>query len=312
MPRSEVQRYEDHQVQHYVWPWRDVDPETANQATGSMSPRATQPGHGFLVAVGFFSGIFMVGAGLWALVAPHSFADFADFAPYNHHFLHDLGAFQLGIGVTSLLALIWRDALALGLAGFLVSNTVHAVNHAVDLHLGGHGQGDWIALAVLSLAVAAALFLRLRELGFVVGEVHSARRPDLERFVQQKTVLLTTYRKDGTPVSAPVSLAVDGDRAFIRTFEKAAKVKRLRHNPVVEVTPSTAGGTATGPAIRSRARPLTGPQWNYAAHLLRRKYPVLQGVLVPSGHHLLRGKFGKTMHYELIPLEEPTGPSGAL
>jgi PPOX class probable F420-dependent enzyme len=289
-------------------PWRDVDPEAANQATGSMSARATQRGHGFLLAVGFCSGIFMVGGGLWALVAPRSFADFADFPPYNHHFLHDLGAFQFGIGVTLLVALIWRDALALGLVGFLVSNTVHAVNHAVDLHLGGHGQSDWIGLAVLSLAVAAALFLRLRELGFVVGEVHGARRPALERFVEQKTVLLTTYRKDGTPVSAPVSIAVDGDRALIRSFEKSAKVKRLRNNPVVEVAPSTASGTPTGPAIRARVRPLAGPEWNHAAHLLRRKYPVLQGVIVPSAHHLLRGKLGKTMHYELVPLEEPTGP----
>jgi hypothetical protein len=30
----------------------------------------------------------------------------------------------------------WRDGLALALAGFLVANTTHAVNHAVDLDLG--------------------------------------------------------------------------------------------------------------------------------------------------------------------------------
>jgi hypothetical protein len=29
-----------------------------------------------------------------------------------------------------------------------------------------------------------------------------------------KTVLLTTYKRDGTPVGTPVSIAFDGDRAF--------------------------------------------------------------------------------------------------
>jgi PPOX class probable F420-dependent enzyme len=272
--------------------------------TGASGQRG---GHGFVLAVGFFSGTFMIGAGLWALLAPGSFAGFADFPPYNHHFLHDLGAFQLGIGVTLLLALIWRDALALGLAGFLVSNSVHAVNHAVDLHLGGHGHGDWMAPAVLSMAVVAALWLRLRELGFVVGEVHSTRAPALERFVEQKTVVLTTFRKDGTPVGTPVSIAVDGDRAVVRSFEHAGKVKRLRNTPVVEIAPSTTRGVLTGTALRAEARPLTGPEWSQAAHLLRRKYPLLHGVVVPASHHLLRRRTGRTVHYELTPLAASSG-----
>ena len=34
-------------------------------------------------------------------------------------------------------------------------------------------------------------------------------------FVHQKTVLLTTYRRDGTPVGTPVNIAVEGDHAFV-------------------------------------------------------------------------------------------------
>jgi PPOX class probable F420-dependent enzyme len=279
--------------------------------TGGSEAASRRGGHSFVVGVGFCSGAFMIGAGLWALLAPRSFAAFADFGPYNHHFLHDLGAFQLGIGVTLLLALLWRDALALALGGFLVGNSVHAVNHAVDLHLGGHGPGDWISLVVVSVGVAAALWLRLRELGFVVGQVHSARAATLEPFVEQKTVLLTTFRKDATPVGAPVSIAVDGGRAVVRSFERAGKVKRLRNNPVVEIAPSTARGVPTGDAIRAQARPLTGPAWSHAAHLLRRKYPLLHGVVVPSSHHLLRRRFGRTVHYELIPLAQPSGDRAA-
>jgi len=94
-------------------------------------------------------------------VAPRSFARFVAF-PYHEHFLHDLGAFQVGIGVTLLLALAWRDAPTVALAGFLVANTLHAVSHAVDLGLGGRASDPW-AIGVLSLLAAAALVVRVRQ-----------------------------------------------------------------------------------------------------------------------------------------------------
>ena len=34
---------------------------------------------------------------------------------------------------------------------------------------------------------------------------------------EAKTILLTTYKRDGTPVGTPVSIAFDGDRAFFRS-----------------------------------------------------------------------------------------------
>ncbi len=49
------------------------------------------------------------------------------------------------------------------------------------------------------------------------------RRPDqpgpgLAPYVRQKTVLLTTYKRDGTQVGTPVHIAVDGDHAYVRTY----------------------------------------------------------------------------------------------
>ncbi len=41
--------------------------------------------------------------------------------------------------------------------------------------------------------------------------------PVLEPFVRQWAVLLVTYKRDGTPVGTPVSIAVEGERAFVRT-----------------------------------------------------------------------------------------------
>ena len=118
------------------------------------------------------AGLFMTAAGAAGLLAPGWFADTAGF-PRHTHFVHDAGAFQLGIGVTLLLAVAWRDALALALAGFLVANTTHAIDHAVDLDLGGHSSDPW-GLAALSLLTAAALVVRLGQLGWVVGEVAPA------------------------------------------------------------------------------------------------------------------------------------------
>src|SRR5437870_11253400 len=89
-----------------------------------------------------------------------------------------------------------------------------------------------------------------------------------ERFVRQPTVLLTTYRRDGTPVGTPVSIAVEGDHAFIRTYNKAWKAKRLRNNPDVEVAPSTALGKPTGEPLSARARLLEGAEAGHSALLL--------------------------------------------
>jgi PPOX class probable F420-dependent enzyme len=111
-----------------------------------------------------------------------------------------------------------------------------------------------------------------------------------------KTVLLTTYKRDGTPVATPVSIAFDGDRAFFRTWHTAGKAKRLRNNPTVEVAPSTFGGKASGPAIRAEARLLSGADARRAAKRLAQGQRLLQAVLVPLLHRLMRYR---TLHYEL-------------
>jgi PPOX class probable F420-dependent enzyme len=273
--------------------------ETVNGRRTSTSS-GSEPGRGFVLAAMLLAGLFMAMAGMWALLAPGSFADFAGF-PRHTHFVHDAGAFQLGIGATLLLALAWRDAPALALAGFLVSGTVHAINHAVDLDLGGPLWAAW-GLAVLSLVIAVALAVRLRQIGWVIGEVSTAATAALEPFVRQKTALLTTYRRDGSPVGTPLSIAVDGDRAYIRTFERAWKTKRMSRNPMVEVAPSTARGRATGPATAARARRLTDAESRYAARLLTGKHPLLHGVLVPLVHRVGRAKTGRTVYFELTPL----------
>jgi PPOX class probable F420-dependent enzyme len=51
-----------------------------------------------------------------------------------------------------------------------------------------------------------------------------------------KQISLTTYRKNGTPVSTPVWHVAEGDTLTTVSSADAGKVKRLRNNPRVEVT----------------------------------------------------------------------------
>ena len=102
--------------------------------------------------------------------------------------MHDVGAFQLGIGATLLLALIWSDALAVALAGYLVGGLAHTVSHGVDAHVGGSAVQTWLVLLLAVLALIA-LVIRLRELGWVVGYVSPSASPAWAPFLRQKTVV---------------------------------------------------------------------------------------------------------------------------
>ena len=122
----------------------------------------------------------------------------------------------------------------------------------------------------------------------------------LEGFVHQRTVLLTTHRRNGDPVATPVNIAVEGDRAFIRTYDKSGKARRIRNNPIVQIAPSTFRGKTTGTPMRLKARLLDDDEAALARRLINRKYRILQGVVVPLVHWLRRTK---TLHYELTLVE---------
>lgn len=102
----------------------------------------------------------MLVTGVWARVDPAGFAEWANW-PDHEHFLHDAGVFQIGIGLMLLLALWWRDVIAVVLTGFIVTNTFHALNHALDLEHGGNASDPWLLL-VFSAVAAVGLWARLR------------------------------------------------------------------------------------------------------------------------------------------------------
>ena len=120
----------------------------------------------------------------------------------------------------------------------------------------------------------------------------------LEPLAAARTVCMTTFRRDGRSVATPVSLVVDGDRAFVRTYESSGKFKRIRNDPRVEVAPSTFRGEPLGPAVAARARVLDGPEAERARRLIEAKHRVLHGLAVPVVHRLT-GK--RTVYLEVRP-----------
>jgi PPOX class probable F420-dependent enzyme len=120
----------------------------------------------------------------------------------------------------------------------------------------------------------------------------------LDALADARTVVLTTFRRDGTGVPTAMSMAVDGDRAYMRTWFTSGKAKRLRRDPRATVAPSTTRGTPTGPAVDVRARFIDGPDADRASRLIEAKHPVLHGLAVPIAHRLTRRE---PVYLELVP-----------
>jgi PPOX class probable F420-dependent enzyme len=132
------------------------------------------------------------------------------------------------------------------------------------------------------------------------GDEKEAAVETFERFRRQHTVVLTTFRRDGTPVPTPVSFAVNTGptKAYVTTWSTAGKAKRIGHDPHVTVAPSTFRGRVTGADVQAIAQLLTDAESDHARRLLRRKHPITNGVLVPFAHRFRRYE---TQHYELRP-----------
>ncbi len=118
-------------------------------------------------------------------------------------------------------------------------------------------------------------------------------------FRETRTVLLTTRKRDGTTVGTPVHLALSPDgSAYFRTWSATGKVKRIRNFPQVWIAPCTMSGKPTGRTRQATAHRVTGPEAAAAADALARKYPIMQGLLVPAFHRLTKKT---TVHYVVLP-----------
>jgi PPOX class probable F420-dependent enzyme len=88
------------------------------------------------------------------------------------------------------------------------------------------------------------------------------------RPITGSTVVLTTYRRDGTGVSTPVSIAIRGGLVHFVTATNSGKAKRLRRNSRVSLA---AGGVrrAAGGPIEGHASLVPDAGWSAVLRLLR-------------------------------------------
>lgn len=112
---------------------------------------------------------------------------------------------------------------------------------------------------------------------------------DTDRLTRGKYLLVTTFRRDGTPVPTPVWVGRDGDDVIVWTRSDAGKVKRVRNNPGVELAECDARGRSRGPTVKGTARILDATGSDYARSLLKRKYG-LTGRLVIGSSERFRGR----------------------
>ena len=68
---------------------------------------------------------------------------------------------------------------------------------------------------------------------------------------------LTTFRKNGSPVSTPVTFARYNAKLYVVTGVTTGKIKRLRHTSRVELSPSDSKGNTLGPTLAGQARILS-------------------------------------------------------
>lgn len=118
-------------------------------------------------AIGVVGGVVFLAFGLWAMIAPASFFDsVAAFEPYNEHFIRDIGAFQIGLGATLLLAaLVTTDALTAALVGVGLGAAAHLVSHLIDLNAGGNPIVDipsWVLFGLVLLIGGGLRWRRTR------------------------------------------------------------------------------------------------------------------------------------------------------
>ncbi|MGH9123615.1 MAG: PPOX class F420-dependent oxidoreductase [Acidimicrobiales bacterium] len=114
----------------------------------------------------------------------------------------------------------------------------------------------------------------------------------------EKYVLLTTFKRDGTPVSTPVwAVALDGDTFGFWTSSGSGKAKRLAHTSRVTVQPCNGRGQVKGGSqpVEATARVVTGPEFDD----LRQKIIAKYGFLTKITHAL--GTIGGIIKRKKIP-----------
>jgi PPOX class probable F420-dependent enzyme len=69
----------------------------------------------------------------------------------------------------------------------------------------------------------------------------------------QKFISLTTFRKNGEPISTPVNFATYNDKVYVITGRSSWKVKRIQNDPYVRIAACDWNGKLLGGTMKGKA-----------------------------------------------------------
>ncbi len=94
----------------------------------------------------------------------------------------------------------------------------------------------------------------------------------LASLANEQYISLTTFRRNGDPVSTAVWFAADAGKLYVYSNLNAGKMKRVRATGKVEVAACTVKGKITGQVMTGSAIALDASRGEYVHQLLNRKY----------------------------------------
>jgi len=102
---------------------------------------------------------------------------------------------------------------------------------------------------------------------------------NISQFLNQKYINLETYRRNGQAVRTTVWFVMDAGTIYIRTDMNSGKVKRIKNNPNIRITPSGARGQLKGKWIEGKIKMAGSLELEHAIQLLEQKYGI-QGKII--------------------------------
>jgi PPOX class probable F420-dependent enzyme len=121
-----------------------------------------------------------------------------------------------------------------------------------------------------------------------------------------RTALLTTFRPGGEAVGTPLSIVVNGDKAYFVAASDSGKARRLAGNARVTLAPCTVSGKVTGETVDGRARRLDPAERRTAAKgLLKPTGPLFWSLVM---YRLFHGR--KMELFEVVPAGGPAPAGG--
>ncbi len=97
-----------------------------------------------------------------------------------------------------------------------------------------------------------------------------------EQFLNKEYIRLETFKKNGQVIPTPVWYVIDDGTIFVRSYANSGKVKRMRNNPQVRITPSDSLGRPQGMTLEGRAKRVDGDGEIRISQLLYRKYGLMK------------------------------------